>query len=616
MKPHFRQVSMLAAAATGFALILAACGSETPTSTPAPTATPVPAPTRAPTATPAPIPTATQAATATAVRTAVVAPTSTVAAPAPTAGPAPTATSVPPAPTPTPQQAVATPIVLNGERGGTLQIKSLFQPVAWDTIDTRARNDIHTVSAMLNNLVWPDPYGDGATLVGDLASAWQVSPDGKAVTFALRRGVAYHDGAPFTSKDVVYNFDRAWKPRTATMTAFRSPFSVIERIEAPDDFTVRVSLSTASNAFLINLGQSQFQMYPAHFPFPDKFDDWKKSPIGTGPFKLKSIDPNVKMEYVRNPGYFRPSLPYLDAINITNMTVDVALAAFRAGRLDATNFDSTTIERTVKILADSQGFVSQRITNHGEPFMFQQKEPFTDARVREAIDLALDRPALLAVWVEGRGLAYAAPLLPPELNGKWGISAENMKTRPGFRDDKKDDLARAKQLLKDAGVDPGRFTINIVANTTYPIPGTFMERTLADLGFKTKLENLPSGDTADRALRGAFDMLEQSTTMSVDDPTDYLSPWVKTSAAFNYPKWSDPKLDDLITEQDRTLDATKRKQMLLDAQEIVLKDRYVIQSIFRTSFVGYMPWVKNFPPRLPFIFSPWYRWEQVYLVKR
>lgn len=613
MKPRFRRASLLTALAAGAALIAAACGSESPTATPAPTPTSTPAPTRAP-ATPAPA--ATSAPTAAPAQTAVVAPTAT-AAPARTSGPAPTSTPVHPAPTPAPQQGVPTPIVMSGERGGTLQIKAINMPVAWDTIDARGRGDIHNISPLFNNLVWPDPYGDGGTLVGDLASGWQVSPDGKAVTFSLRRGVTYHDGTPFTSKDVVYNFDRGWKPRTTTMTAFKAPFSVIEKIEAPDDFTVRVSLTTASNAFLVNIGQTQFMMYPSHFPFPDKHDDWKKGPFGTGAFRLKNVDPNVRLEFIRNPTYFRPNLPYLDAINMPIIAgADVVLAAFRAGRLDATNFDSTAIERNTKVLADAQGFISQRITNHGEIFMFQQKEPFTDARVREAIDLALDRPALLAVWLEGRGVAYAPPLLVPELGGKWGISAENMKTRAGFRDDKKEDLARARQLLKDAGVDPTKLTINIVGGNLYPIPGAFMERSLADLGFKTKLENLPSAEQASRAQRGAFDIMEQSTTMSVDDPADYFIPWIKTGAGFNFTKWSNPKLDDLLTEQDRTQDVAKRKQMLIEAQEIVLKDRYVIQSVFRTSFVGYMPWVKNFPPKLPFIFSPWYRYEQVYLVKR
>ena len=616
MKPSFRQASLLAALAAGAALIAAACGSESPTATPAPapTATPTPAPTRAPAT---PVPTPTQAPpTATPPQTAVVPPTATT-APLPTSGPAPTVTPVPPTPTAVPQQGVPTPIVQGGERGGTLQIKAINMPVAWDTIDARGRGDIHNISPLLNNLIWPDPYGDGGTLVGDLASGWQVSPDGKAITFSLRRGVTYHDGTPFTSKDVVYNFDRGWKPRTATMTAFRAALSVIEKIEAPDDFTVRVTLSQASNAFLANIGQTQFMMYPSGQPFPEKLDDWKKSPIGTGPFRLKNVDPNVRLEFIRNPAYFRPNLPYLDAINMPIIpAADVVLAAFRAGRLDATNFDSTAIERNTKVLADAQGFISQRITNHGEIFMFQQKEPFTDARVREAIDLALDRPALLTLWLEGRGVAYAPPLLVPELGGKWGISAETMKTRPGYRDDKKDDLARARQLLKDAGIDPTKFTINVVGGNLYPTPGAVMERTLADLGFKTKLENLSSAEQADRAQRGAFDMLEQSTTISVDDPGDYLIPWVKTGAGFNFTKASNPKLDDLLAEQDRTLDVAKRKQMLLDAQEIILKDRFVVQSVFRTSFVGYQPWVKNFPPKLPFIFSPWYRYEQVSLVKR
>ncbi len=578
-------------------LIVAACGGSDATATAVP-----------PTATPRPT---TVAATATPVPATATAVPATATRPAPTATPTISA----PTPTPLPGAAVPTPILLQGKKGGTLQLRSLFNPTAWDTLTPAGQVDFHTMGPMLNNLVWPDPYGDGFTLVGDAAQSWDFSDGGKAITLRLRPGIRWHDGKAFTSADVAYNIDRAWKPRSATTGVLRVALQSIQQIETPDDATVKVTLAQPSNALFRTLTTQLFLLFPAHFPFPEKSAEWIKNPIGTGPFKIKSIGaPNVDIQYVRNDGYWKPGLPYVDGMVITAMGTEPAVAAFKTGRLDATNLDSTAIERIgpAQIERDLK-FVLKPVTIAFNRLLIMQKPPYTDPRVREALDLALDRQAVVAVFQEGRGTPYASPLLPPELGGQWGLSADAMKNRPGYRADKTADLARAKQLLQEAGVDPTKVNVSVFGTAVFPQFSELIEASVRALGFKTQVEILDTGQRNQREASGNFDLDPATPGSHFDDPSDTLVSYVATGGGFNFGKWSNPELDRVNAEQDRTLDVAKRKQLLTDMQEIILKDRFIIPITWRTGYHGYMPWVKNFPPKPVFLYSPIFRWEQVYV---
>ncbi len=534
--------------------------------------------------------------------------------PAPTATPAPPPTSTAtPTPSPTPTPGIPTPVInTQGKRGGTLSLRAVTQAVAYDTVDVRGQADYHTIGALFNNLIWPDPYGNGTALVGDAAERWQISADGKVITFLLRKGIAFHDGTPFTAKDVVYNLERGRTPRSTTMTFFRDRFKIIEKVEAPDDSTVRLTLTSPSNAFLQVLGLNQFLMFPSHIPLPERLEDWKKNPVGTGPFVWKR-QAGDQIEVARNPSYWKSGLPYVDAITITFMSLTVAQAAFRAGRLDAAQLDVSAIERQIPELRSAQGFVPLRITSSRFSIVVNQRPPWNDVRVREALSLALDRQAITKIAVV-EGVPYAAPLLPPEMGGQWGIPVSEMQTRPGYRDDKTADLARARQLLTDAGVDPRNITVSILAVDQFAIHGEAIEPNVSKLGFKTKLDIVTTTVQTERLLRGDFDLWASTNpTISFDDPADYLTPLVSSGGPLNYGKWSNPEMDRLLAEQDRTLDVTQRGQLLRQAQELILKELPFISELYRRAYMGHMPWVKNHPSRLPFLASPWYRWEQVWI---
>ena len=606
------------AVASAVAVIAAACGGSDSTVAPQPTAAPTraaPSPTQFPAATP------TLGPTVAPLTATPAAPTATATArppgPTPTSAPA-TPTRVPPtatpAPTPTPAGAVPTAIVKQPtKRGGTLQLRTLSAVVAYDTFDVGGGTDFHHFGPMLNNLIWPDPYGK--ELTGDIAEDWSFSDGGKVVTFRLRKGIKFQDGTPLTSKDILYNIERGRNPRDPRMTAFKTRFSSMQKVEAPDDSTFRVTLAAPSNVLLLAMGGAAALMYPSHLPFPEKKEEWKKAPVGSGPFKVKSIDPSVKIEYVKYDGYFKTGMPYVDGMVLTVMTNEVAVASFRTGRLDATNLDSTPTINQLTELKKAFGWVPVRLAVSIPHAELNQKPPFTDVRVREAVFLALDRQALVDIWLRGEGSPFSASLLPPENSGQWGVSAKDLENRPGYSKDKTKDLARAKQLMKDSGIDPSKFPLAILGSNVYPPFAEVVESGLRELGFKSSIFNIATADLTERLVRGDFDVNANSPTFTFDDPNDRLASQVTTTGPFNYGKWSNPKLDQLLDEQDRVLDSAKRRAMLLEAQETVLTDRVYIPMAIRYGYHGYMPYVKNFPTNTPFLFSPAFRWEQVWLEK-
>ena len=246
----------LAGAVTAVALLVAACGGAAATATPAPVPTLAPTATAPRPATPTTSPAATQVSGTT---------------PIPTASPRPVPTS-----TPVPTQVPAGP----QKYGGAFNMRLIGDFRPWDTNDPTGNFGIIHLQQVLNNLVTTQP-DKTSVLRPDLAEQWSISPDGKTWEFKLRKGVQWHDGNPFTSRDVAYALDRAKNPPEGTGT-HKGRLQPVERVETPDDSTVRVVLSRPSATISAALSVPSLLMYPSHIP--DIRGKWSEKPIGTGPF--------------------------------------------------------------------------------------------------------------------------------------------------------------------------------------------------------------------------------------------------------------------------------------------------------------------------------------------
>src|SRR5262245_55876928 len=126
------------------------------------------------------------------------------------------------------------------KRGGVLRMRSVGDPTSLDLYDVRGGSAIIYIGPVINNLITENPYKPGE-IIPELAERWDVSQDGKSVTFTLRQGVLWHDGQPFTSADVLYNLNRAWKPPAPEITSNAGVFRNVVDIAAPDARTVKVA---------------------------------------------------------------------------------------------------------------------------------------------------------------------------------------------------------------------------------------------------------------------------------------------------------------------------------------------------------------------------------------
>jgi len=468
----------------------------------------------------------------------------------------------------------------------------------------------HHWGPLLNNLIWSDPYGVGLT--GDAASTWTISNSGKTVTFKIIPGITFHDGKPLTSADVLYNIDRGVNPRDATMTAYTVRFANIESVEAPDDLTFVMNLKAPSNSLMATLGGPGVLIFPAHIPFPEQKDAWKDQPIGSGPYKSERSDHSIKLEFSRYDSYFKIGMPYMDAIVKTAMRNDSAVAAFRAGRLDATNLDSTPTINQLELLERDLGWIPKSIVISIPHVELNQVEPFTNKRVRQAVSLALDRHALNLTWLLGKGSPYTASLISPQFGGQWGLPSDDFIDRPGWRADKGPDLAAAKLILEEEGVDPGDFKLKITGTTTYPVFAETVADSMRNLGFKIDIDILPSGTLNDQLGKGDFHVNALSPTFTFDDIGDRVVSQIYSTGPFNYGKWVNPELDSLIDAQEIEQDPAARVEMLRQIQEIILDEASFIPMIMRFGFHGWMPHMRNMPTNIKFIFDSWNRWEQVW----
>jgi len=259
-----------------------------------------------------------------------------------------------------------------------------------------------------------------ATITGELAEKWSWRDDGKTLVFTLRKDVRWHDGQPFSSKDVKYTFDLVRGAPGAPALRLNPRkvwYAQIQAIEAPDPDTVVFRLKRPQPSLLMLLASGYSPVYPAHIPAAEL----RTRCVGTGPFKLKEYRPGELIEFVRNPDYFIKGRPYLDGIRfIIIKERGTRIAALPAGRVDVTMPQEGTkpaaeqLRKAVPSMVIDE--VSQSINDN--LLMNFKKAPFTDARVRRALSLAIDRRAYIQAVRQG-GAAVGASMLPRPW-GVWG----------------------------------------------------------------------------------------------------------------------------------------------------------------------------------------------------
>ena len=493
----------------------------------------------------------------------------------------------------------------------------------WDNYTALGQFATNITQNLLNNLTYLDP-ADGSTIRPDLAQTWTVSPDGKTVTYSLRKDATWHDGTPFTSKDALYSLNRAKSDPKAPINSAR--LRIVDQFTAPDDSTIRVTLSAPSVSFLIAMSVPQLQVYPAHVP--DASGEWVKTRIGTGPFKFKEHRIGVVAELTRSDRYFKKgnagrSLPYLDGIRyIWIVDRALTLSAFRTGELDCLCSYSSDVEVGEKD-AVLKAVPNAKFGNTPSTlayFVFNSRPPFNNQKVRQAISIGFDRKAVQETYRQGQGLYPPTYFVSTDFGGKLSLPSSEFLTIPGFRlkNGKKDqaDLDMARRLWQEAGLDPKNVKIDFSYSTgAYSALGELLTQLLADLGMRVNALPLPSAQETAGRLQGSFDIGLDPANNAFDDPADLMIPVTTTGGPRNWGKYSNPKVDQLAADQEREFDPVKRQQLIYALQREELDWSMYVPLVHLASVYGYAPYVEGFVLDRAFNLGSVHKMDAVWLNK-
>src|SRR5207244_2619422 len=336
--------------------------------------------------------------------------------------------------------------------GGTLNITQRDDlPQGFAIHETSTISTVWPAMPCLNNRVLFDPLKKTEsldTIIGELAEKWSWQDNYRNLVFFLRKGVKWHDGQPFTSKDVKFTFDMLREAPDAPAKLRINPrkdwFANVQNVEAPDPHTVIFHLKKPQPSLLLMLASGYTPVYAAHVPPAN----YRTTCVGTGPFKLKEWRKGEYVEYVKNPDYFVKGRPYLDGLKyFVIVERSTRQAAIQAGKVDVT-FPSETSKTAAEQLKKAVPQLvitpySQNVTDN--IIMNMKKPPFDNLKTRLAVSHAIDRRALIQAVQQGGAVVGAG--LAPKPWGFWGLAEKDLVGLPGYGAKPADEKALARKLM-------------------------------------------------------------------------------------------------------------------------------------------------------------------------
>ena len=240
------------------------------------------------------------------------------------------------------------------KRGGILKSYSIDSPASMSIHEEVTVFALRPVMGVFNNLVLYDQHvkqNSMQSIVPELAKSWTWDEDGTRLTFKLHEGVRWHDGKPFTARDVKCTWEllQGKTSEKLRINPRKAWYRNLEEITINGDYETTFVLKRPQPAFLALLASGFSPVYPCHV-LPR---DMRQHPIGTGPFKFVEFKPNESIKLARNAEYWKPDRPYLDGIEYTIIrNVSTAVLAFVSGKFDVT-FGGLTVPLTREITNQS-----------------------------------------------------------------------------------------------------------------------------------------------------------------------------------------------------------------------------------------------------------------------
>ena len=336
--------------------------------------------------------------------------------------------------------------------GGNLRVTHRDNPPSASIHEEATISTVMPFMSVYNNLVIFDPKSKQNApdqIVPELATEWAWNGDGTQLTFKLRDGVKWHDSKPFTSADVKCTWDMLISTDSKLRKNPRKSWWFnLKEVTVNGEREVTFHLGRPQPSVLTMLAGAFSPVYPCHVSTAQM----RTKPVGTGPFKFAELKQNESMKVVRNPDYWKPGRPYLDSIefNIIASRATSALA-FSAGKFDMT-FSSEIAAPALKDLKTQAPWaICEMLPTNTQANLLvnRDKPPFDDARIRQAMVLAIDRKSFTHIIGQGTNRIGGTMLPPPE--GRWGMPAEYLATVAGYGADHEKSRAEGRKIMGELG---------------------------------------------------------------------------------------------------------------------------------------------------------------------
>jgi peptide/nickel transport system substrate-binding protein len=402
-------------------------------------------------------------------------------------------------------------------------------------------------------------------IVPRLATEWKFSEDGKTVTMKLRQGVTFHDGEKFDAAAAKYNLERALN---LPQSRRKSEIAAIGSVDVVDDYTIRLNLKEPSSPLLSQLADRAGMMVSPKAA-QAMGADLAKNPVCSGPFKFVERVQNDRIVLERFPNFWNKAQIHFDKVTFTPIPdATVRLANLQSGQLDLLERLLPTDIAAVK--ADKRlvlspvvglGYASFSINVGKTP---RAQTPLgQDPRIREAVELAIDRNVLNQVVFNGEFQAGNQPVPP--------TNPYYAKTVPV----PKRDVAKARELLKAAGQPNFSFEMQVPNDTQQQQVAQVIQGMLAEAGITMKIVSMEFATALQNQTKRDY----QTSLIGWSgrpDPDGNIHIFLKHGAPLNETDYDNPEVGKLLDEARQTYDVPKRQALYTKAAEIYLKDRPIM----------------------------------------
>ncbi len=419
-------------------------------------------------------------------------------------------------------------------------------------------------------------YNERIEIVGDLAQFWEVADGGLTITFVLHPGVRWQDGTPLTAEDVRFTYQKLIDPDVHT--PYASSYELIQSVEVIDAATVRVRYR---EPFAPALESWMMGIIPRHLLEQEEFSTTRflRNPVGSGPYRFTRWKTGELIELRANPGYFehRPFIDrYLYRIIPDQATLFLELLT---GGVDFTGLTPLQYQRQARTPYIDREYRKFRYPSFGFTYIgYNLKDPrFVDVRVRRAINLAIDKQALIDGVLFGLGAVATGPY-PRE---SW---AYNPAMAPPARD-----LAAARRLLAEAGwvardgdglleKDGQPFAFTLLTNQGNEVRrqvSELVQQQLRSVGIDVKIRVIEwSAFVHDFIDKRRFDAVLLGWSLSRDpDLYDLFHSSKTREGEYNFVDYASPEVDRLLVEGRRTFDHDERARIYREVHRHLYEDQ-------------------------------------------